>query len=476
MARQVHNRDIRATLIAARNWIDTCLIGDGSLFSTDTLWTVANVEHVVRAFVDHPDEGNDDFLTKLKGQMTPATVEARRLVAEMLWALLLFPSNMKAATKRQQIREMWSLGGASLPESQPLLSDDILKGIGSGGPGFNNYRPNELEYLIALTTDLKGRSSTERNAIFGEYDDFIAWIDAVPRRGDRQYRHMLRFFAFPELVERISSNNDRRKILEGLGVASARETKEWSDAQLDKAILQLRQSLAVRYPSEIIDFYSPVLKPQWSGDQRVRTADGEVTVIVPSGDDEEDELPIDGTLPGQEVDLRPSFQIQARLAEIGAKMGFRIWLPRGDRGRVRDLISEPDRIALLEELPLNNEQATLSTIEQIDVIWLRGRAIVRAFEVEHTTSVYSGLLRMADLLALQPNLAIQLHIVAPAERRDKVFREMRRPVFSLMNGRPLSSTCTFISYESVIAIRSIEHLAHLNDSIIGEYEEEAEEG
>ena len=56
----------------------------------------------------------------------------------------------------------------------------------------------------------------------------------------------------------------------------------------------------------------------------------------------------------------------------------------------------------LSVLPLNYNEPTLQTIEQIDVLWLRGRAIVRAFEVEHTTAVYSGILRMVDLLALQP--------------------------------------------------------------------------
>ena len=75
---------------------------------------------------------------------------------------------------------------------------------------------------------------------------------------------------------------------------------------------------------------------------------------------------------------------------------------------------------------------TLKTIEQIDVLWLRKRSIVRAFEVEHTTSVYSGLLRMADLIALQPNMNIKLHIVAPVAKREKVFQEIRRPVFSLL--------------------------------------------
>ena len=87
-------------------------------------------------------------------------------------------------------------------------------------------------------------------------------------------------------------------------------------------------------------------------------------------------------------------------------------------------------------LPLNYDDTTLRTIEQIDVLWLRGRPIVRAFEVEHTTSVYSGILRMADLLALQPNMDIKLHIVAPAAKREKVFQEIRRPVFSLLEKGP----------------------------------------
>ena len=93
-------------------------------------------------------------------------------------------------------------------------------------------------------------------------------------------------------------------------------------------------------------------------------------------------------------------------------MGLSIWLPRADRGAVLREWNRESNV-LLERLPLNYDDTTLRTIEQIDVLWLRGRAIVRAFEVEHTTSVYSGILRMADLLALQPNMDIKLHIVAP---------------------------------------------------------------
>ena len=129
---------------------------------------------------------------------------------------------------------------------------------------------------------------------------------------------------------------------------------------------------------------------------------------------------------------------------------------------------------LVERLPLNYDETTLRTIEQIDVLWLKGRSIRRAFEVEHTTSIYSGILRMADLLALQPNMDISLHIVAPAARRERVFAELRRPVFSLLDHGPLSETCTYLSYDSIREIAEQPHLSHLSDSVLDAYEEPAE--
>lgn len=129
---------------------------------------------------------------------------------------------------------------------------------------------------------------------------------------------------------------------------------------------------------------------------------------------------------------------------------------------------------ILERLPLNYDDTTLRTIEQIDVLWLRGRSILRAFEVEHTTSVYSGILRMADLLALQPNMDIKLHIVAPEAKREKVFQEIRRPVFSLLEKGPLAESCTYLSYDSLRELGAQKHLAHLSDTVLDEYAEEAE--
>jgi hypothetical protein len=155
--------------------------------------------------------------------------------------------------------------------------------------------------------------------------------------------------------------------------------------------------------------------------KQVKRADGPVDVTVPK--DEPDSEHLTSGKAG-----RDSIKNQAELARLGEMMGFRIWLPRNDRAAVLQHWHASDG-ALLDTLPLNYDDTTLETIEQIDVLWLKGRAIQRAFEVEHSTAIYSGLLRMADLLALQPNMNISLHIVAPAERREKVLGEIRRLFF-----------------------------------------------
>jgi hypothetical protein len=79
------------------------------------------------------------------------------------------------------------------------------------------------------------------------------------------------------------------------------------------------------------------------------------------------------------------------------------------------------------------------------------------------------------LLALQPNMNIRLHIVAPDERSEKVKLEIRRPVFSLLQPGPLYDRCTYLSYSSIEQIQAIEHLQYMNDEIIAEYEERADE-
>jgi hypothetical protein len=78
-------------------------------------------------------------------------------------------------------------------------------------------------------------------------------------------------------------------------------------------------------------------------------------------------------------------------------------------------------------------------------------------------------------LALQPNLSIKLHIVAPDDKREKVLRELRRPVFSLLERGPLYQSCTFLSYSALEEVTGLKHLSLMSAGILDEYDEGADE-
>lgn len=141
-------------------------------------------------------------------------------------------------------------------------------------------------------------------------------------------------------------------------------------------------------------------------------------------------------------------EIQYHLLTLGAEMGFDLWVARNDRSREWSGVALGSLAGAVTELPTQFNEATNRTIELIDVLWLKGNSIVAAFEVESTTSIYSGLLRMSDLLALQPNLNIQIYLVAPEERRNKVEQEILRPTFNLREP-PLARICGFLSFSKL---------------------------
>lgn len=271
----------------------------------------------------------------------------------------------------------------------------------------------------------------------------------------------------------VISLKDRRNLMDFLGLPPP---ISWDQVSIGRRMVETNRILldglnAAGIPGSArtvsVFCYWDVFKNRWKPEHTANRTDKTVTVTVPTSELEE---PTNGNV-GEAI--RESLQVQALLAEIGARMGLKIWLPKSDRVRVLTKWKAGDG-ELLETLPLNYDDLTLRTIEQIDVLWLRRRSIVRAFEVEHTTSIYSGILRMADLVALQPNMDIKLHIVAPAVRREKVFEEIQRPVFQLLEGRALSDICTFLTYESVRDLLGLKHLDHLSDTVIEDYGEPAE--
>ena len=165
-------------------------------------------------------------------------------------------------------------------------------------------------------------------------------------------------------------------------------------------------------------------------------------------------------------------EIQWLLLKLGSDMGRDVWVASNDRGKSFEDKPFIDIPKLRDSLPLGFDPGTTRTIELIDVLWVQGSNILAAFEIEHTTSVYSGLLRFSDLLALQPNLNVPLYIVAPDNRRKKVVAEVNRPTFDSLP-TPLRKVCRFIPYGKLRKGIPQEHsvVRNLNPSFIEELSE-----
>jgi hypothetical protein len=93
----------------------------------------------------------------------------------------------------------------------------------------------------------------------------------------------------------------------------------------------------------------------------VRTERGEVEVEVPEREEEEEQ-------PESAIEPRVSLKVQAQLAQLGAILGFTLWIPAADRQRVLELLPPAHHSKLVTKLALNYDIATLKTIENIDII------------------------------------------------------------------------------------------------------------
>lgn len=124
-------------------------------------------------------------------------------------------------------------------------------------------------------------------------------------------------------------------------------------------------------------------------------------------------------------------EIQGWLRDLGFGVGYNVWVAANDRNRLYKGGKLSD--GCIEALPMAATAPGAEAVRLIDVLWLdRGSGrIVAAYEVEHTTSIYSGIVRLLDLALGSDAHALEgLFLVAPDEREKEVSIQLQRPAFS----------------------------------------------
>lgn len=128
---------------------------------------------------------------------------------------------------------------------------------------------------------------------------------------------------------------------------------------------------------------------------------------------------------------RTHTQVQAWLRDLGRALGFDVWVAANDRGRLYEGAALGD--GCLARLPESITSVPgAEAVRLIDVLWLErgGSHVAAAFEVEHSTTIYSGIVRLLDLaLSSSSGVAQGLFLVAPDDREEEVRLQLARPAF-----------------------------------------------
>jgi len=138
-------------------------------------------------------------------------------------------------------------------------------------------------------------------------------------------------------------------------------------------------------------------------------------------------------------------QIQTLIGSIGSIKGYDVWIPRNDRLKLDWSIA--NEFLCRGGLPKKYE-GLAGVLEEVDVIWLkRGASHLSAlFEVEHSTPIYSGLLRFNDLFLVGSATNTKYNIVSNDSRRSIYLTQINRPTFKQSG---LREVCNFLEYRDV---------------------------
>ena len=144
---------------------------------------------------------------------------------------------------------------------------------------------------------------------------------------------------------------------------------------------------------------------------------------------------------------RTHTEVQGWLRDLGLSLGYEVWIASNDQSRQFRDAKLGDHC--LTQLPasLQNEPG-IEAIRLIDVLWIQsnGGGVIAAFEVEHTTSIYSGIVRMLDLAMGTSQAGLHgMFLVAPDDREHEVRAQMRRPAFQQIGDRGIR----YLSYSEL---------------------------
>lgn len=207
----------------------------------------------------------------------------------------------------------------------------------------------------------------------------------------------------------------------------------WQEGLQLRGFTSIARERLERFYARYDDLYEILIRLK-KGDRIQEVPEPEAYKQAPIRDEEQ--------TPPPQREISEHLRMQWLLLKMGRQAGEIVWAPKNDQQRITteyNFGEFPDKFVA-------GMDTQAKYVENIDVVWKQEFRIGAAFEIENSTSIYSGLLRFADLTMVAPNTLYPMFIVAPGERRNRVREQLLRPSFRHLG---IGEKVRYLSYEKV---------------------------
>lgn len=180
--------------------------------------------------------------------------------------------------------------------------------------------------------------------------------------------------------------------------------------------------------------------------------------VLPKVQEEKEEVKKEEVKP-QKIIINTHEGAQQALVKLGNILGFDTYIPPEDRNKTIEG-KRLGELATLKDIPQFTHPRLLDTVKHIDVIWFKEEFPVFCFEVEESTDVTKGLLRLYQIKQLD----IKPIIVGPENRKSKFLIEIEKDPFYKIKGK-----YQFISYNELSRLLEVaEEFSNLKSKLLGD--------
>lgn len=258
-------------------FLQKCILGNDSYITDNPgIFTAANLNACVTAFVDNPDTGDRNFDAKSRDQFAAYPKEVQEVFAHFIWLWGMPASDMTGAGKKGAVVRF--LGD---DYNDKLTAVFVDGGIGSAGQRHKLNKPFEISYLLLLFREIKSnlqaRQITDVPALkkyietlcrelYYNNKDTTETADEKLKKAGKEFlalHHILLHLCDPDKYEAIAAQKHKDAIINTFFSILDKENTDglWDD--IDESILAIRNKLTEILGYEV-NFYDEDIQDAWN--------------------------------------------------------------------------------------------------------------------------------------------------------------------------------------------------------------------